>query len=56
MAEHGTVEAQFRVTRDGNPLTEPMSENGCFMWIQKHQGMSVDWAMKYEGYAIVPVG
>lgn len=42
------------VTRDGNALTQPMTENDCWSWILRHQPMSVDWAMRYEGYAITP--
>ena len=28
------------------------SHNECFTFILQHQGQSVDYAMKYEGYAI----
>ena len=44
------------VTRDGRQVSPMLDgENAAWTWILKHQGQSVDWAMKYEGYAIVPV-
>lgn len=44
----------FVVTRDGVGRSEPMSHNECFAFILRHQGQSVDWAMKYEGWDIQP--
>jgi hypothetical protein len=44
-----------RVCRDGVALTDAMPENDAFAWLLHHQGQSVDWACKYEGYSIEPV-
>lgn len=42
------------VTRDGRPVSPPLADyNAAFAWLLRHQPMSTDWAMKYEGYAIV---
>ncbi len=42
------------VTRDGKPVSPLLDdENAAFAWLLKHQPMSTDWAIKYEGYAIV---
>lgn len=43
------------VYRDGEPLTARMSEDDCFVWIQKNQSKSVDLAIKEEGYEIKAV-
>ncbi len=44
------------VTRDGKPVSPVLvDENAAFAWLLKHQPMSTDWAIKYEGYAIVAV-
>lgn len=41
------------VARDGVRVSPYLrTENDAFAWILRHQGMSVDWAMRYEGYAI----
>ena len=29
--------------------------NAAFKYIMKHQGMSVSWAMRYEGWSIVEI-
>lgn len=50
----------FQVFRDGklyvDPTTgeevPPMTHNECFAFILHHQPMSVEWAMKYEGWSI----
>lgn len=48
-----------QVHRDGVPIspvfTGPKSQDTAWVWILKHQGQSVDWAMKYEGYSIEEV-
>lgn len=56
MANEGTEEVGqvFKVTRDRDEKFRG-TNNECWIYIQKHQAMSVDWAMKYEGWAIVPV-
>jgi len=42
------------VTRDGEPVSPLLDdENAAFAWLLRHQSMSTDWAIKYEGYAIV---
>jgi DNA ligase-1 len=30
------------------------SHDQCFTWLHKHQGQSVDWAIKHGGYSIQP--
>lgn len=49
------IQQQYRVTRDGTPLTDYMTHDQCWLWIHKHQPMSVFWATTYEGYAIEPM-
>jgi hypothetical protein len=44
----------YIVTRDGKDRSEPMPHNQCFAEILLAQGQSVDWAMKYEGWAVRP--
>ena len=47
----------FQVFRDGKSISPVLdSENSAWVWLQKHQGMSVDWALRYEGYTILEVG
>jgi hypothetical protein len=42
------------VTRDGQAVSPVLEdEDAAFVWLLKHQPMSTDWAIKYEGYAIV---
>lgn len=45
---------QYHVTRDGK-VRFTGTHDECFEWILHHQPQSVSWAMKYEGYKIVPV-
>lgn len=40
------------VKRDGKPLAYVADGNAAFAWLHRHQGMSVDWAIRYEGYAV----
>lgn len=48
-----TPERPHYAARDGVRVSPYCaSENEAWMWILKHQGMSVDWAMKYEGYSL----
>lgn len=45
----------YVVKRDGKPLTDPMSHNECFEWLQKaHPAYSVSHATQYEGFSIDP--
>ncbi len=41
-----------RVAHYGKPVTGGMSENDCFVWLLKHQGQSVDYAINHGGYSI----
>jgi len=49
-----TLTVQYRVTRDEIELFRG-TEDECFKYVLDHQGMSVDWAIRYEGWAIGPV-
>ncbi len=41
------------VSRDGIRVSEYLeSEDAAWVWVLKHQGMSVDWALRYSGYSI----
>lgn len=43
------------VTRDGVKVSPVLAdENSCSVWVQKHQPMSTDWAVKHEGYGWRP--
>lgn len=50
---------RVEVQRDGKTRatytegSETDMHNAAWAYILKHQGQSVDWAMRYEGYAIV---
>jgi hypothetical protein len=54
-ARHGEREPMPTiVTRDDKPVSPVLAdENAAFAWLLKHQPMSTEWAIKYEGYAIV---
>jgi hypothetical protein len=40
------------VARDGKRVSPYyVDENLAFRWLMRHQGMSVDWACKFEGYS-----
>lgn len=43
-----------RVTRDYVEQYRG-TEDGCWVYVLKAQSMSVDWAMKYEGWDIAPL-
>lgn len=45
---------KFVLTLDGSEVMRG-TENEIFAWLHRHHSYSVDWALKYEGYAIVPV-
>ena len=45
---------QWVVKRDDKVLTKPMTQNEAFKWLMDHQSQSTDWAIKHEGYSIVP--
>jgi hypothetical protein len=46
------------LSREGHLLPEKLlycgSHDQCFMFLHKHQGQSVDWALKHGGYSIDP--
>ncbi len=46
----------FRVTRNGVHRFGPASYTECVAWVNnasQESGISVDWLLKYRGYAIV---
>jgi hypothetical protein len=49
-------EVRVQVFRDGEPVSPSFQgygvkpHNEAFGWLLRHQGQSVDWAIKYEGY------
>jgi hypothetical protein len=43
----GVVQAEF----EGDDPVK--NNNDAWIWLLKHQPMSVDWAMRYEGWEIV---
>ena len=46
------MKSTHQLLQDGKVLFEG-TENECYYCLQRIQGRSADWAMKYEGYAIV---
>lgn len=49
-----TTWTRWFVQRDGADISPARNtENAAWTWIMDHQGLSVDWAIKYEGYKIV---
>lgn len=40
------------VTHDGKPVAYVKNEDMASRYIQRHQPMSVDWAMRHEGWAV----
>ncbi len=40
------------IKRDGKEIARVEDSNAAFTWLLKHQPMSVDWALKYEGYSV----
>ena len=49
----GHAEQAWYVFRDGKAVSGAMAdEDACHSWLLHHQGMSTDWALKYEGYSI----
>lgn len=44
---------QFVLTHDGLEVMRG-SENQIWTWLHRNHSYSVDWALKYEGYAIIP--
>jgi hypothetical protein len=43
---------KVEVLRDGKVLTTCADANAAFAWLQRHQCMSVDWAIRHEGYSM----
>lgn len=48
-----TQEQPYELKRDGKLLFTG-TENECYFKLQRIQGQSADWAVKYEGYTITP--
>jgi hypothetical protein len=43
---------QWRVSKDGGTVSEMLSSaSDCFKYTLKHQGQSVDYALKYGGFS-----
>ncbi len=40
------------VKRDGKTVATVEDSNAAFQWLLRHQPMSTDWAIKYEGYTV----
>lgn len=49
-----TTEQQFELSHNGE-VKFTGGENDCYFKLQRLQGQSADWAMKYEGWKIEPV-
>lgn len=45
----------FTVTKDGVKLFTDESENACYVFLQKYQGQSAEYAFKYGGFRIEEV-
>lgn len=46
----------WQVSRDGEPVSPLLpGDADAFGWLLRHQPMSTDWAVRYEGYAYGPV-
>ena len=43
---------KYTISRDGLALSTHDTHNEAFAQLHRIQGQSVDWATKYEGYAI----
>lgn len=42
------------VTLDGEPMTDVLDNaDDAFVWLIRHQGQSVSYALRYGGYKIV---
>lgn len=46
------IEGPVDVTRDGEVVAKVSDQNAAFAYILEHQGMSVDWALRYEGWGM----
>ena len=46
------METTKAVIKDGKTLFEG-TDNECWVYILNHQGQSVSWELRYEGYSIV---
>lgn len=43
----------YTVTRDGQDVSPTFAtEDEAYAWLLRHQGQSVDYAMRYGGYGI----
>jgi hypothetical protein len=44
---------KVRVYKDGEPVTEVLKDgNAAFTWLLRHQGQSVDYALRHGGYSV----
>ena len=46
-------EEPVRILRDGEQVATVEDANAAFTWILRHQGQSVDYALKYGGYRVL---
>lgn len=44
----------YKVTKDGEVRASGLTENEAFVWLLKHQGQSVAFAIEHGGWDIVP--
>lgn len=40
------------IKRDGIPQTDGMRFDETLAWMHKHSSMSMDWALRHEGYSV----
>lgn len=40
------------IKRDGKQVAEVADSNAAFEWLLKHQGQSVDYAIRHGGYTV----
>jgi len=40
------------IKRDGKPVAEVEDSNAAFEWLLRHQGQSVDYAIRHGGYSV----
>jgi hypothetical protein len=52
--ENTTENEIFILSQDGKEIFQG-TENQCYMKLQRTQGSSADWAMKYENWEIKPL-
>lgn len=42
-----------KVTRDGKTVAEVETGSDAFIWLLRHQGQSVNYALRYGGYNVL---